>query len=261
MPDPICDIIVPIYGQIPIVEECIGRLASTTSVNYKLTLIDDATPGLDMRKYLSTKIAQATLMHNSQNMGFGQTVNKAARSTYAKYIMILNSDTQALPGWLDVLIDDLETYPDHGVAGALLLFHPESVSGPPGRVQHAGMTFDVRRRPYHRYIGWTPDHPKVRQYRDDLQAVTGACMLVRRSLWNKIGGFAKEYGRGTFEDVELCIKARLFNQKVVYVPDAMLYHRVGASAELAGGFPLQMNYQLCMNRVGGAVYYDEWKTL
>lgn len=255
------DIVVPIYGHIDLVEECIGRLESTTSVPYRLTLIDDASPGKDVRPYLMTKVAQAKLMHNYQNLGFPQTVNKAANAGQAKYIMILNSDCSPMPGWLDVMVEDLETHLDHAIAGALLLFHPQSQAGPGGMVQHAGMYFDINRHPAHRFIGWPPDHPKVREYRDDLQAVTGACMLIRRSLWNRLGGFAKDYGRGTFEDAEAGIQARYLGHKVVYCPDAMLYHRVGASAIDSGGFELQKNFAIFKGRVGGGVEWDEWRVL
>lgn len=259
-PNPICDVLIPVYNHAELVEDCIGRMDSTTSVPYKLTLIDDGSPDPKVREYLSKQITRATVLRNSQNLGFPQTVNKAARATYSKYLCILNSDCTPLPGWLDIMVEDLEKNPRHGVVGPLLLFSPNSQSGPGGRVAHAGMYFDIERVPYHRYIGWPADHKRVREYRDDLQAVTGACMLIRRSLWNDIGGFAKEYGRGTFEDVDFCLTAKhIKGQQIVYCPDAMLYHHVGGSARDPGAaFPLQVNYRIFLERAGSLAEYDEW---
>ena len=257
---PLVDIVVPIFNHPDLVEECIGRMESTTSVTYKLILVDDASTDPKMRPYLSTKRG-VRVDRNFQNQGFGATCNKGARGGYSKYIVFLNSDCTPLPGWLDLLVEAAEKDPKLGVAGSLLLFHPESPSGPGGMVQHAGMCFDVHRRPQHRFIAWPPDHPKVREYRDDLQAVTGACLLTRRSLWNDIGGFWKGYGKGTFEDVELCLQAKVRGKNICYVPDSMLYHRVGASTDPDVGFPIQQNYITYMNRIGGVVKFDQWRVL
>lgn len=253
------DIIVPVYNRPELLEGCVGRLPSTTTVPYQLTLINDASPDKRVDEALR-KHSRAKIMHNSQNMGFGATVNKAVRATTAPYVCVLNQDTEPLPGWLDVLVADLEANPDHGIVAPLLMFHPMSRSGPGGAVQHCGMYFDINKVPKHRYIGWPMDNPRVRQYRDDLQIVSGACILIKRRLWDQLGGFAREYGRGTFEDVELCLKTKLLQYKVCYNPDAMLYHHVGGSVStVEGGYPLQLNYRVFMSRLGGTVaQYDEW---
>lgn len=258
-PNALVDVIVPVYNHPELVAACIGRMASTTSVPYRLTLIDDGSPDPQTKAYLLTQGAQAKLMWNRENMGFPATVNKAAKVATSRYLCILNSDTEPLPGWLDMLVADLEANPNHAVASPLLLFHPQSQAGPAGACQHAGIFFDVQRRPIHRYIGWPASHARVREYRDDLQAVSGACMLIRRSVWDQVGGFDQRYGRGTFEDIDFCVTVRnTLQRKIVYVPDAMLYHHVGASAVDSGGYPLQINFNLFLAKLGGLVKYDEW---
>lgn len=260
MPVDLVDVIVPVYNRHDLVEACIGRMPSTTSVPYRLTLIDDASPDPATRQYLMKQGGRAKLLSNSSNLGFPQTVNKAVKATTSKYICILNSDTEPLPGWLDMLVADLEANPNHAVAAPLLLFHPQSESGPMGSCQHAGVYFDVQRVPRHRYIAWPADHPRVLEPNDDLQAVSGACMLIRRSVWETVGGFDPMYGRGTFEDVDLCIRIKYtLQRKISYVPTAMLYHHVGASAKDSGGYPLQVNYRLFVQKCGPLVRYDEWQ--
>lgn len=260
------DIIIPLYNRPDLIEPCIGRMASTTDVPYRITLIDDASPDPQVNKVMLKFAAKANLMHNRQNLGFGQTVNKAIRSTTSPYVCILNQDTEPLPGWLDVLFEDIEKNRDHGVVAPLLLFHSNSKSGPGGLVQHAGMYFDINKQPRHRYIGWPADNARVQEYRDDLQIVSGACMILRRSVWTMLGGFAPEYKRGTFEDTELCLKIKAFHNvygppqlKVCYNPNAILYHHVGASATtVPNGFPIAMNFNLFQSRLGLAAEYDEW---
>ena len=258
---PVVDICIPSYNRPDLLQQCIEKIESTTSIDYKLTVIDDCSPDKGVQQYISTLNSKVNKLRNHQNQGFPKTVNKAVRSTYNDYICILNSDTLPMPGWLEVLVDVLEQDKKVGIVGPLLLFHPNSPNGIGGAVQHAGIVFNVNKMPIHRFLNWPADHPKVQKYNDELQAVTGACMLIRRKVWNEIGGFAEVYGAGTFEDCEFTIKSKWLAYKVAYTPDAMLYHWVGASAieHPSGGYPIQQNYYKWLERCGGSVIMDDWK--
>ena len=93
-------------------------------------------------------------------------------------------------------------------------------------------------------------------------AVTGACMLVRRPLWKLLGGFSEVYGLGTFEDIELCLRARKLGQAVAFQPLATAIHDVGASALATGtGFPVAENQQIYYQRCKPILFWDEWQYL
>jgi GT2 family glycosyltransferase len=132
------------------------------------------------------------------------------------------------------------------------------------------MDFNLAGNPIHVNIGWGADHPKVTMQRG-VQAVTGACMMVRREAWDKVtqayrqagdpstGGFNLVYGRGTYEDLELCFAARSNGYRVIYEPAAVGYHHVGASAIADGqGFDLQRNLSIFRARCGHLMLWGEW---
>ena len=91
--------------------------------------------------------------------------------------------------------------------------------------------------------------------------MTGACFSIRRDLFNKLGGWDRVYGKGTYEDSDLCMKVRQSGSRVFLDAEAQGYHYVGATAEKRQEpFPLQQNKQIFMSRWqnSGLVYWTEY---
>ena len=95
-------------------------------------------------------------------------------------------------------------------------------------IQHAGVAFNADRMPYHIFIGWRPDHPKVNRFLL-MQCVTGACWLIRREVYEKIGGLDQAYGQGNFEDVHACLQIGELGLGIAYNPRAVLWHFASGS--------------------------------
>ena len=260
---PAVDIVLPVYGQPEFLHACLESLyAHDAGLPYTVTLVDDVSP-VDMDwVYRWATERGAMLIRHPKNKGFAATCNSGARRGRAPWLLLLNTDTLIThDGWLARLVTTGEN-PQVGVVGCLLTYFPaehplykESPLRPPGKVQHAGVAFDIVGRPYHIFAGWPPDHPKVRQRRE-MSCVTGACLLTRRALWKRLGGLDEAYTRGNFEDVQYCILARLAGYKVVFTPDVHLYHYAGGSdnSETA-----RRNAQIFQMKVGSLVEYDEWR--
>jgi GT2 family glycosyltransferase len=177
-------------------------------------------------------------------------------------IMFLGDDVELKPGAIETVVRRLDDV-SIGVVGAKLMFPKNSLhpNRPAGKVQHVGLTLNVRGEITHPLIGWNPDHPKTSISRD-VWAVTGACFTIRRSLFNRFGGFDPVFGLGTCEDVDLCMKVRQAGFRVFLDAEAQGYHYVGASAEkLQVAFPVQQNQQIFMNRWArsGLVYWTEYE--
>lgn len=192
-------------------------------------------------------------IRRDKNGGFAETCNFGASLGRAPYIIFVNSDIVVTSGWLEAMISEFSN-PKVGVVGAKLLFPEGTPHGPAGTVQHAGMVFNPARQPYHRFLGWSANHPRVNT-KCRVQAVTGALLAVRRSLWQELGGFNTVYGRGTFEDVELCVMAGQLGYMVVYTPHAVAYHYTNGSGQ---PFPMGQNQAQYLANVGSAVIWDEW---
>lgn len=284
--DCLVDIVIPVYGQADLLRQCLVAIPiAALKTNYHVYIVDDNSP--DDQKpaleilYSSLDSKTVTVFrHTGQSQGFPATANMGAMMGKSPNILFLNSDCILDPGAIDNMVDSLinpvrlsgmkasETSKP-GIVGAKLRFPQDSPHSPGGTIQHAGLAFNLQAMPYHVHLGWSVDHPFVNipMY---VQAVTGACLMVSRHVWDIVhrnyqeneptnGGFSLVYGRGTFEDVELCLIARQFDFDVVYNPKATGTHHVGASvAQVEGGYPVGQNFEVFRLRAGGFIRWDEF---
>jgi GT2 family glycosyltransferase len=180
-----------------------------------------------------------------QNVGFPASANEGARIGKAPLIMFLSDDVELNEGTIGKVVKRLDD-PQIGIVGIKLMFPKNSTAQgrPAGKVQHIGMCLNIRGEPQHPLVGWSPDNPKTCISRE-VWAVTGACLTVRRSLFEKVGMFDMVYGLGTFEDLSLCMAVRQLGSKVFIDTDATGYHYVGATAEKRQeSFPLTYNLNM-----------------
>ncbi|MCJ7531979.1 MAG: glycosyltransferase, partial [Anaerolineales bacterium] len=226
------DIVIPIYGQPLLLRQCVESVLATTN-NAHLILVDDNSPGSDIKALFDTWKEQPrlTLARTKANLGFLGACKAGADLGKAPYILFLNSDTQALEaGWLEKLIPIQD---DIAIVGAKLLYPPSTPGPMAGKIQHAGVARDENGVPYHPFLGWNADSPQANQPRE-VNAITGACFLVRRQIWDELGGWDPRFGRGVYEDVDLCWQARQKSYRVLYQPAACLYHHSCASEAVGG---------------------------
>ena len=153
-------------------------------------------------------------------------VNNYAVREYAagKYILLLNNDTEIItPDWIEQMLMYAQR-PDVGAVGAMLLY-------PDGTVQHAGIILGMEGVAGHCFIqspGSASGYHGRLQYAQDLSAVTGACMMVRRDVWEKVGGLDETFSV-SYNDVDLCMRMRKKGYLIVWTPEAKLYHLESAS--------------------------------
>jgi GT2 family glycosyltransferase len=259
------DIITPVYGGAEYIEALAPSLLEQVDagIDFHWILVDDATPperGRDdvLRVLRELKAHEdITVVENKVNGGFSKANNIGVRKGRAKYILLLNSDTlMKEDGWLLKMVETIESHPLVAVVGARMLFFEDSTSNirPPGTVQHAGVVFNMLKQPYHIYVGWPADHPRVMQRRV-MQCVTGACLMTRRKVWNQLGGLNEVYGPGNFEDVEYCVHAVSKGYLVMYEPEACIYHYAGGSDNTETAI---RNEQIFRLRNQHLVEWDEW---
>ncbi|MCA9752976.1 MAG: glycosyltransferase [Gemmatimonadetes bacterium] len=222
--DPRVSIVIPLYGRVDLTAKCLESLAANTPEgSFEVILVDnaskDSTPDLLARLDGNVKIVR-----NEKNLGFATACNQGAALAATPNLLFLNNDTEAHAGWLEPLLETLED-PTVGVVGAKLLF-------PDGLVQHAGVALATRpsRIPlvaFHLHYGVPADAPEV-NVAHEVPVVTGACLLIRRSLFDSIGGFDTFFWNG-YEDVDLCLQAGARGARVVYQPASVLTHHESMS--------------------------------
>jgi len=248
------DIVIPVYGQIALLSQCLEALSYTDETG-NIVLVNDGGP--EIPDSIAKKYG-CRVFNSKTNQGFPATVNRGVTKSGAPLIMILNTDVILDAGVVDSLVAEMSNL-DVGIAAPMLLFpKEESENGKSAKIQHAGMAFDVHGLPQHIFLGWCLDNPKpnIRRY---WPCVTGACFVTRRSIWRSIGGFNLVYGRGTFEDAEFCIGVTSLGKKILVCPELRGTHYVGQSAKESGkGFDVQGNARLFKQRTEGIVKHDDF---
>jgi len=262
------DIVICVYNRFDLLQQCIDSIPAAVDggFEYNLILVDNGSEKMTAKSfYHSLDDSNLTVIYNNKNLGFPSASNRGAARKSSPLIFMLNSDVILMPGSLNLLVKDMDD-PKIAVAGMKLLF-PGDVSDrglnhyirPSGKVQHVGITTNIAGELFHIFSGWDSDHPKVNAVRD-VYMVTGATMLIRRSVWTQIGGFFLGYGLGTYEDAELCVSARKMGYNIVVNTDAVALHYVGATAETYQiAYPINSNKVLFLQRNGGALVWDEYK--
>lgn len=211
---PACSIIIPVFNKLELTQPCLEAIKRfTESSLYELIVVDNASTD-GTAEYLKN-CGHARVISNQENKGFARACNQGACAAGTDLLLFLNNDTVVHEGWLQMLLDCLEQHPKAGIVGCRLLY-------PDGTVQHAGVGITVDGIGEHLFSGFSADYPAVIQPRL-LQAVTAACMLVRRNCFNAVGGFDEGYING-FEDVDFCLKARRLGYDVRYCPDTRIVH-------------------------------------
>jgi len=142
-------------------------------------------------------------------------MNQGAKIARGQYFVFLNNDTVALPGWLEELMKVINTEKNVGLVGSKLLF-------PDGTIQHAGVIIKNSLESFHIFYGQPGDLPEANEF-SDYQAVTGACILIKRALFLELGCYDANYANSHL-DIDLCLKVKQKGYRVVYCPRAVLYH-------------------------------------
>lgn len=254
---PLVDVVVPVYGRVDLLQKCLEAFpAAIGEVPYRLIVVDDGTPDTSVTDFLENYPLRARKLVMKENKGYPAAVNVGANHGVSPLIIVLTTDVIMQPNSLVELVKEMDD-PEVGVVGCKLLFPKESTMGPPERIQHAGIAFGINARPFHIFLGWTPEHPKV-NIRREMGAVTGACFITRRNVFAQLHGLNEVYGKGTYEDMEYCFLVRSeAKKKVIYAPKAWGYHYVGASA--GQGYPLNRNASIFKANVGNQFEWDEWR--
>lgn len=211
-----CSIIIPVWNKVDLTKQCLVALAEVTEeTSYEVIVVDNgSTDGT--AELLNSLSGDVQIIRNRENLGFAKACNQGADAAKGTYLVFLNNDTIPLQGWLTALSDEVKADQGIAVVGSKLLYRDRTV-------QHAGVAVDRRNlTPYHIYRGFADTHPAVNKRRE-VNAVTGACLLIRRTLFLELGGFDEGYVNG-FEDVDLCYKVREQGHRIVYQPKSVLFH-------------------------------------
>ena len=211
-----CSIIIPVFNKVDLTQQCLTHLADVTNgCSYEVIVVDNGSTD-DTKAFLSKLGGDIQIISNPENYGFAKACNQGASAAKGRFLVFLNNDTIPKAGWLSALLNEVEDHQDVAIVGSKLLY-------PDDTIQHAGVVISrLFRTPYHLFVG-VPGNFLAVNTRKEFQAVTAACMLVRKETFAEVAGFDEGFVNG-YEDIDLCLKVRQMEKKIVYQPKSCLYH-------------------------------------
>ncbi|RDS81862.1 glycosyltransferase [Dyella psychrodurans] len=222
---PPVSIIIPTRDQLPLLNGLIDSLlAKTTYTNFELLIVDNNSEEPAACAYLDgiekLNSSQLRVLRYPHPFNYSAINNFAAAQARGEYLILLNNDTAVLQDdWIESLLNHAQR-PEVGIVGAKLYF-------PDGRVQHGGVVLGLRGPADHPFIGMPMDatgYMHRLQVDQNYTAVTAACLMIRKSIYDSVGGLDEQDFKVSYNDVDLCLKVHQAGYLTVWTPYARLMH-------------------------------------
>lgn len=220
---PLVSIVIPTKDQVAILDTCLSSIfEKSTYDNFEVILIENNSTEPETFNYYerigSIYGERVSVIRWEHEFNFSKLMNFGAAAAKGDYLLLLNNDTEVIsPNWIETMLG-ICSQADVGIVGAKLYFPDETI-------QHAGLTLtggvaghlghDLPRNDWGYFA--------LLDAQRELSAVTAACMMTKRSTFEKAGGFTEEL-QVAFNDVDYCLKVRELGERVIFTPEAELYH-------------------------------------
>ncbi|MBT4147586.1 MAG: glycosyltransferase [Gammaproteobacteria bacterium] len=225
---PLVSIVIPTRNGFHLLQRCIESIvAKTTYANYELIIIDNGSDDLVALRYLQRlqESGQATIIRDDSPFNYAALNNKAVAQANGEIIALLNNDLEVINAdWLGEMVSHV-VHAEVGAVGAKLYYPDDSI-------QHAGVIVGLGGVAGHSHKQFPRDNPGYcgrLLLTQNLTAVTAACLLVRKDVFDTVGGFDAQNLSVAFNDVDLCLRLQDAGFYNVWTPYAEMYHYESAS--------------------------------
>lgn len=227
-PPPLVSLIIPTRDMLAVLAKCVGSiLEKTLYPNYEILIVDNQSVEPKTLAWLKRfeGHAKVRVVRYDRPFNFSAINNFAVRLAKGELIGLVNNDIEVIsPGWLDEMVSHA-CRPEVGCVGAKLYY-------PNDTVQHGGVVLGLGGIAGHSHLGSERDSPGYfsRLFAaHNVSAVTAACLLVRRGVYEEVGGLDEAHLAVAFNDVDFCLKVREAGYANVWTPYAELYHHESLS--------------------------------
>jgi len=226
--DPVVSIIIPAHNKFELTYHCIASIIlAGNKTPFEVIVVDDQSTDktVDIIRYCKN----VRVVRNETNKGFLRSSNAGADKARGDYLLFLNNDTEVTDSWLDALMDVFARFTNVGIVGSKLIY-------PTGTLQDAGGLIWGNGKPWnygHQQNAADPKFNYVRQ----VDYLSGAALIISRTVWNLVESFSDEFAPAYYEDVDLAFKVREAGYKTYYCPLSTVIHFEGMSngKEVTGG--------------------------
>ena len=227
-PAPRVELIIPTRNRLDLLQPCVeSLLGKTTYANFELLIVDNDSDDAATLAYLAELGSRKNcrVIKYTGEFNFSAINNYAVEHTDAPLIGLLNNDLEVINGdWLDEMVSHA-LRPEIGCVGAKLYY-------PNDRIQHAGVILGIGGVAAHAWQTHPRGHAGQAHrnfLQQNLSAVTAACLVIRREVYQQVGGLNADQLKIAFNDVDFCLKVRAAGFRNFWTPYAELYHHESAS--------------------------------
>jgi glycosyltransferase involved in cell wall biosynthesis len=223
-PEPLVSLLIPTRDRLELLQSCIeGILKKTTYSNYEIVILDNESIEAETLSFFSEIQAKHTcvrVLHYHNPFNFSAINNYGVENAKGDLVGLINNDIEVInPDWLSEMVSHA-LRPEIGCVGAKLYYEDETI-------QHAGVIVGLggvaghSHKYFHRNSPGYHGRLKIIQ---NLSAVTAACLVVRKDVYEEVGGLEEINLRVAFNDVDFCLKVREAGYRNLWTPYAELYH-------------------------------------
>lgn len=224
---PKVSLIIPTRDQVQLMKTCVESIIDVTDYpNYEIVIVDNQSTEVEALDYLSElqQSGAAKVLRYDAPFNYSAINNWAISQSDGEVIALLNNDLEVISAeWLTEMVSHAMR-PDVGAVGSMLYY-------PDDTIQHAGVFLGIGGVASHAYIGLPrgyPGHGGRARVAQQVSAVTGACLVVRRNVYAQVDGLDEDL-QVAFNDVDFCLRLREAGYRNIWTPFAELYHHESAS--------------------------------
>lgn len=246
---PLVSVIIPNKDEKETLQTCLEMLEKNTGYqNFEIIIVENNSTTDEIFRYYKelSRNRKIHLLRWGKEFNYSAINNFAVAHAKGEYLLFLNNDVKSInPDWLEEMLGVCQR-PEVGGVGAKLIY-------PDNTIQHAGCVIGMGGIAGHMFVDMPADHTGYlhkASLLQDMSAVTAACLLMKKEVFEQAGGFTEELAVA-FNDVDLCLKVRKNGYLIVYDPYAKLYHMEsktrGAedSKEKVRRFQTEIEYMRC----------------
>lgn len=207
---PAVSIIIPVYNNLRYTKFCLESIWQNTSGNYEIIVVNNGSS--DGTKDYLKQISQIRAIHNQENFGFAKAVNQGLNAARGEHIITLNNDCIVTAEWTQRLLR-IAKNKNVGIVGVMSNFarSPQLIKVKSKNIGNISKNAQKIRKKYDNIFFYTT-------------RVVGFCMLIKRDLIERIGGFDPRFGLGTFEDDDFSLRSSLCGYQNAIAKDVFIFH-------------------------------------
>jgi GT2 family glycosyltransferase len=219
----LASVVIPNWNGFDHLPDCLQALAAQTMTLFEVVVADNGSDDGSLA-YLSEGWPRIRVVELGENRGFPAACNAGIRASSGAYVVLLNNDTAVEPDWLERLVAAMDAHPDFAWGSSRLVRYDD-----PATIDSAGHTYSIWVGAAHNIGEGEPASAHATGGR--IFGATAAASIYRRELFDDIGMFDDEFFF-IHEDTDLDLRANIAGHRCLYVPEAVVRHKRGASYEV-----------------------------